>query len=189
MPKALVRTGTCKTCLHGERGRIDWLVAAGESVTAVAAQFGLTHDSVSRHFSGHVTPQFKRAVKVGSTVSEAELARVCAESGRSVLEHLRANVATLSAQIAISQEAGAVNHLVSLIRERRENLALIGKITREYLPAGGVTNNYNIQLNVLAKVGADLIPALKDQPDAQRLVIDVVDRWLALPAEEWANAA
>jgi DNA-binding transcriptional ArsR family regulator len=188
MARAGTRTGGCKTCAHPERGRIDWLCAAGASVTSVAAQFGLSHDSVSRHLASHVSDQFKRAAKVGHMASEAELAEACVESGRSVLDHLRSGVTILNAQRAIAHEAGGSNAVVAISRELREHLGLIGKITREYLPGGAVTNvnNVLIQMNFVSELGRDLIPALADMPEAQRRVIDVLERRMALPAPEGA---
>src|SRR5215471_12809266 len=52
------REGTCKTCLHPERTRIDYLIATGVSLKPLASRFGLKPSSLYNHSKKHVSPEY-----------------------------------------------------------------------------------------------------------------------------------
>jgi hypothetical protein len=97
MPKAGVPSGRCTVCAHAERGRIDFLAASGSPLKPLAEQFGVSRDSLQRHFKAHVTETYKRQVKIGPLQSEDSLRKLAAEEGVSVFEHLQGLRALLPA--------------------------------------------------------------------------------------------
>ena len=63
----------CQTCAHPEGARIDFLLASGAQINAVAEQFGLSRTSVYHHWKKHVSDRYKRIVGSNRLTSFEEL--------------------------------------------------------------------------------------------------------------------
>ena len=176
MPRRLGhREGTCKTCLHPERTRIDYLIATGASLKPLASRFGLKPSSLYNHSKKHVSAEYRAAVRLGPFESETRLRQLCAENGVSVVETLRAVNAGVSARWLAAFEAGADDTFVSLTAQMRKNLELLARLTRELVPQPSVVNTTN---NVMlfehpeyVQVIAALSMALRPFPEARQAVI------------------
>ena len=165
------REGRCKTCLHPERTRIDYLIATGAPLKPLAVRFGLTSSSVWNHAKKHISAEYRAAVRLGPFESEKRLRQLCAENGVSVVETLRAINAGVSARWLVAFEAGADDTFVSLTGQLRKNLELLAKLTKELVPPGPttvVTNNISFFANpeALAAINA-LAIALRPYPEAR----------------------
>src|SRR5262245_54075418 len=95
----------CRVCRHEERWRIELLRAGGASLDSLAAKFGLTRDSLWRHWKNHVTDEAKASYLCGPVDIE-RLAEKAALEGDSVLDYLRMCRSTLVAQMAAMNDAG-----------------------------------------------------------------------------------
>jgi hypothetical protein len=169
------REGTCKTCVHPERTRIDYLIATGAPLKPLALRFGLKPSSVYNHSKKHVSAEYRAAVRLGPFESEARLRQLCAENGVSVVETLRAVNAGVSARWLLAFEAGADDTFISLTAQMRKNLELLARLTRELVPQQSVvttTNNFMLfEHPAYVQVIAGLCMALKPFPEARQAVL------------------
>ena len=176
MPRRLGhREGTCKTCLHPERTRIDYLIATGASLKPLASRFGLKPSSLYNHSKKHVSSEYRAAVRLGPFESEARLRQLCAENGVSVVETLRAVNAGVSARWLSAFEAGADDTFISLTAQMRKNLELLERLTRELMPQPSVVNTTNnfmlFEHPEYVQVIAALSMALRPFPEARQAVL------------------
>ena len=169
------REGTCKTCLHPERTRIDYLIATGASLKPLASRFGLKPSSLYNHSKKHVSSEYRAAVRLGPFESEARLRQLCAENGVSVVETLRAVNAGVSARWLAAFEAGADDTFISLTAQMRKNLELLARLTRELMPQPSVVNTTNnfmlFEHPEYVQVIAALSMALRPFPEARQAVL------------------
>ncbi len=89
MPRKGQLLGTCHTCGHLERPRIELLCAGGASHKALARKYGISRDSIGRHWQEHVPEERKAALAIGP-VERAALSSRVAEESESVIDHYRA---------------------------------------------------------------------------------------------------
>jgi hypothetical protein len=169
------REGTCKTCLHPERTRIDYLIATGASLKPLASRFGLKPSSLYNHSKKHVSAEYRAAVRLGPFESEARLRQLCAENGVSVVETLRAVNAGVSARWLAAFEAGADDTFISLTAQMRRNLELLARLTRELVPQPSVVNTTNnfmlFEHPEYVQVIVALSMALRPFPEARQAVL------------------
>jgi len=164
-------TGQCKVCSAPAevRGKIDYLLAAGEPAKAVAAQFGLPYHSVWRHGRNHITAQYRRAVKLGAHRSEEEFRKLLAEEGVSVAQNLRAVYGGLLSRWLLAIESGNDQAVIGLSREIHSNLRLRAQLGRELMPNGPsvVVNNTAISISGdwLQSFAADLMELGRAHPE------------------------
>jgi hypothetical protein len=172
------REGTCKTCLHPERTRIDYLIATGAALKPLAPRFGLKPSSLYNHSKKHVSAEYRAAIRLGPFESEARLRQLCAENGVSVVETLRAVNAGVSARWLVAFEAGADDTLINLTGQIRKNLELLARLTRELVPHPSVvttTNNFMLfehpeYVRMIAALGM----ALRPFPEARQAVLSTL---------------
>ena len=169
------REGTCKTCLHPERTRIDYLIATGASLKPLAPRFDLKPSSLYNHSKKHVSTEYRAAVRLGPFESETRLRQLCAENGVSVVETLRAVNAGVSARWLAAFEAGADDTFISLTAQMRKNLELLERLTRELMPQPSVVNTTNnfmlFEHPEYVQVIAALSMALRPFPEARQAVL------------------
>src|SRR5579871_4543343 len=136
------KTG-CTICQNPQRARLDFLAASGAPIAQLAKRFGVSHWALGRHYKKHCTDEFKKSVLLGPFKSEGELRRLCAESGASVLDSLKAVYSALASRYLTNFEAGADDKVALLAARLHQNLELQAKLTRELMPAATtVTNNF-----------------------------------------------
>jgi hypothetical protein len=174
--------GGCKVCEHVERTRIELLLAGGAGQTAVAKKFGMSKDSVHRHWRGHVSEE-RRLNLIMGPVGRMELsARVCEESS-SVIDHLKIARAGIYQQYHAALGAGDRNGGALLVGRLHENLRITAQITGELLSSPLVQIN-NSQTNVTALLDsrefaafqATLIRVLGHFPEARDAVVAEFER-------------
>ena len=78
----------CITCGHPEVARINFAIASGGTVSAVARKFGVPLSSLNRHAENHISPEYRAVVQSSPLESEEQLRKLAAESGSSVIENL-----------------------------------------------------------------------------------------------------
>ena len=182
MPRSVGhREPKCKACMHTERVRIDWLIASGAQIKPLAVQFGLKASGLYNHSKKHISDSYVASVRLGPFKSEAELQRLCAENGSSVIEQLRAMNSGVQARWLAAFEAGADDQFVHLTGQFRKNLELMAKLTKELAPhQTNITNNNTVvfsQMPEFIATIAVLADALREFPDA-RLKVAVALRKL-----------
>jgi hypothetical protein len=171
------REGTCKTCLHVERTRIDYLIATGAPLKPLAPKFGLKASSLYNHARRHVSHEYRAAVRLGPFDSEERLRQLCAEAGTSVVETLRAVNAGVSSRWLAAFEGGADDKFVSLTGQLRKNLELMARLTKELVPQPSVVTTNNIVLfehPEYVQAIASIAEALRPFPEARQAVVSAL---------------
>jgi hypothetical protein len=151
------RPGQCSTCNHPERTRIELLRVSGVPLRALAEQFGVSKDSVHRHFLSHVS-QKRRAELVAGPAAVEELANAAAAESKSLLDYLGITRSILFGQFLNSAEAGDRNGTVAVAGRLLESLREIGRRTGELRQMSGIS----IVNNSLTLIGSPEFTALSE---------------------------
>jgi transposase-like protein len=171
-----MRRRPCLTCENPERARIDYLIARGESIPALARKFGVSSDSLRRHALHHISQEYRSVVQASPLQSLEQLQKLACESGASVVDNLSAIYSALSSRFLSAFEAGDDHRLSLLTGKMHANLELRAKISRELLPGStniSITNQTNVlQLPGVAGTLRDIARILAPHPEARRAVLD-----------------
>ena len=127
---------------------------SGAALKPLSARFGLKPSAMYNHCRRHISEAYKRSVKVGPFESEEHLRKLCAESGTSVLENLRAIYGGLCSRWLVNFEAGADQTLALLTTKLHSNLELQGRLTKELLPPGSTINTLIVTDDIVRAVQA-----------------------------------
>jgi hypothetical protein len=185
LPAHRGHSGGCKVCAHIERTRIELLLAGGAGQKAVGRKYGLTKDSVHRHWKNHVSEERRVALIMGPMQRQALAAQV-AEESESVLDHHQAVRAGLyrlydAAVTAGDRTGGAM--LGGRLTEVNNAIArLCGQLASSPLIQNNTVNFYLSP--EFASFQADLVRALGPFPEARAAVLAEFERLeAAAPAE------
>jgi hypothetical protein len=165
----------CAVCKHPDRWRLELLRAGGAGIDALAEKFGVTRDSVFRHWRLHVTAEMKANYLCGPA-ELASLAEKAAIEGDSVLDYLRLCRTVLTGQLAAMAEAGDGRGAAYIAGQLTRTLEAIAKVTGELGELARSTINItgNVSINdspAFAKVQATLLRALAGHPAARDDVV------------------
>jgi hypothetical protein len=172
----------CKTCHHPERARIELELAAGHSLQSVGDEFGLTKDSVARHWNGHVTEK-RKAELIGGPVAIRNLAKRAAEEDRSLIDYYTILRSELFHLFQEARERGLTFDCASIADRLLRTLDGIGKLTGQLRAAGiniNVANSVNagptLVLNSpeIVRLQSLIIRALSQFPEARAAVISAL---------------
>src|SRR3954454_7120897 len=97
----------CQCCQSSERKRAEKALANGATLRAVALKFGLSEDSLQRHWSKHVTDDAKARYIIGPVAERKDkLAAAVLDENISSLDHYRIIRATLYSSFDTAAEVG-----------------------------------------------------------------------------------
>jgi hypothetical protein len=167
----------CRICRHPDRWRLELLRAGGASIDALAAKFGVSRDSVYRHWERHVSDEAKAGYLCGPIELE-KLAERAALEGDSVLDYLRLIRTSLTGQLAAMTEAGDGRGAAYVADKLRMVLETIAKVTGE-LAGLAQSATYNFTSNTMVmnehpaflKIQATMLRALAPHPAARAGVV------------------
>jgi hypothetical protein len=97
------------------------LATGGASLRVLAAKFEVSHDSLWYHKKHHISREYIAQCRVGPLQDEEQLRELCAKTGTSVLDNLRALNAGFVSRWLVALEAGSDDMLVSLGGQIRKN--------------------------------------------------------------------
>jgi hypothetical protein len=161
----------CTTCKHPERGRIDFLLAGGAGLNAVASQFGIPKESLSGHFQKHVSDRYKKMVAAQHAPTFDELLTGAVSANAQTIDTLNMIVAGHSSRWAICLEAGDDRNLATHSQRILQAIEMRARITLELQPeARNLTVN-----NFLMKDAAELSNLLRHHPAA----VAQLEEWYA----------
>jgi hypothetical protein len=178
LPAHKGQDGGCKVCAHPERVGIELLLAGGAGQKAVGQKYGISKDSVHRHWHGHVSEERRARLLVGPVQKQALAARV-AEENSSVIDNLRIIRAGLFESFDTALRAGDRNGVAQLTGRLQENLRIAGNITGELAQSPLVQltqNNLFIGDPAFARFQADLVRVLTKHPEALADVVHEFER-------------
>jgi hypothetical protein len=156
--------------------RIELLLAGGAGKKAIGRKFGLSKDSVHRHWRNHIPEERRAALILGPAQRQALSAQVAEESA-SVLDHYRAIRAGLYTFFTAALEAGdrmTGAHVGGKLKDVNDSIAkLTGELSQSPLVQHNtlqvVMGNPQVQ-GFLQELACELKP----YPDALGAVV----RWL-----------
>ena len=125
----------CITCGHPEVARINFAIASGGTVSAVARKFGVPLSSLHRHAENHISPEYRAVVQSSPLESEEQLRKLAAESGSSVIENLSVIYGALANRWLRPFEIADDAKLAMLTTKMHQNLELRARITKELMIA------------------------------------------------------
>lgn len=133
MASASITSQRCTVCRHADRLAIEHTLACGGGQNATAERFGLSKDSVSRHWANHVSDTWKASAQIGPFRSRDQLERICLDHEINVVEALRALYSAHQMAFIANLEAGSVEKLIVISREMRDILSEISRIAEKLL--------------------------------------------------------
>jgi len=132
----------CSVCDHIERKSIDAAIAANnDSIRSIAKKNGLTSAAVLRHRDSHLGPRLARA----QTAREEQ-------GAESILDRLGALAQTTQELLSQAIDEKDRGTAAKLVRESRENLLAIARLTGQ-LRDGHGNLNVAIDARTLALIG------------------------------------
>jgi hypothetical protein len=156
---------TCNTCQHLKRPEIDRLLAAGQPVSQLARDYGLSVSSVHRHRANCLKLPSANEIKKEAARGSAAIALLPSK------EHVGADYDELRLRIDdIVEEArkqGSLNIAISGLNSIRQTLDSIARLAGHLQPAGTQVN-VAVQTNVnvsAAQIAERLIQKFDDQPE------------------------
>jgi hypothetical protein len=180
----------CKLCAHPERARIEMMRVGGVGLDAIAAQFGVSRDSVWRHMKDHVSDD-ERAEYLAD-IPLAEMLARAADEGVSLLDFFKIVRATLMKQFQLAASVNDRRAVASLAGRLNETLDLIGKLTGEMLrlSPGMVVNNTAVFVNspMFTDLQSMLVRKLAGHPEALSRVVEGLQELEARAAPMRDNA-
>jgi hypothetical protein len=154
-------SGSCTVCSHPDSVLInEELVLKRTANRRVAAQYGLTEQSIRRHRE-HIPEMLARS-SLAEEVAEAD----------SLLERLEDLHRRTEAILARVEETDNYGASLGAIREMRRNLELIGEVTKEL----DRTPTINLHLNPQwLELRAVIVTALEPYTDARGAVLRAIE--------------
>jgi AcrR family transcriptional regulator len=143
-----LRTGQCRVCTHKDRVRLEVLRIGGASLDALAREFGVSRDSVHRHFRNHVSPKRRAELMCGPAKVE-QLANAAADESKTLLDYLKITRSILFNQFLAAAEAGDRLGVANVAGRLLDSLRELGKLTGELRQISGITVN-NTSINLIA---------------------------------------
>ena len=166
--------GKCSVCFHAERARIEALRVNGVSLRTLSEKFGISKDSVSRHFKSHVT-QARRAELLAGPARVEELANAAADESKALVDYLSITRSVLFSQFLSAAEAGDRGGVAFIAGKLLDALREHGKLTGELRQLSGLTINNNT-LNVVASpqflaLQNGLLTIARAHPEARSAIV------------------
>jgi hypothetical protein len=131
------------------------LRVGGVPLRVLSAQFGITKDTVHRHFTNHVSPQRRVELTAGPAKVE-QLANAAADESKSLLDYLGITRAVLFNQFLNAAEAGDRIGVANVAGKLLESLREYAKLTGELRQVAGITVTNNT-LNIIGSPEFDAV--------------------------------
>lgn len=152
----------CTVCQHPERETIDAALVAGDSLRDVAGRYRISKSAVERHKAEHIPARLAQAQDAQDAArADTLLAQVSELQGKAL------------GILTKAESAGDLRAATAAIREARECLALLAKLTGEL--------DERAQVNILVAspewvaLRSRLLVALEPFPDARMAVAGALD--------------
>jgi hypothetical protein len=152
-----LRCRKCLVCAHKDLPRIELLRTGGAAMDALALEFGVSRDSLYRHFANHFSDKRRAELMVGPAQVE-RLAVAAASESKSLLDQFSIVRSVLFNQFLTAAETNDRHGLVNIAGKLLESLRELGKLTGELRSISGI----NITNNHLTLVASPEFKALAD---------------------------
>ena len=120
----------CATCTHAKRREIDHKLILGVTLSVVSREYGIPHNSLSRHRSNHVDPFLKSVVTESELPTTDDLIPIVWELYQRALDVLA--IAEAGTVVGMDEDGNPIikhstTATVASIREARECVTTIAK--------------------------------------------------------------
>jgi hypothetical protein len=129
--------------------RASSFCASAAYLDALAREFGVSRDSVFRHFRAHVSDR-RRAELLAGPARVHDLANAAAAESKSLLEYLGITRGVLFNQFLAAAEAGDRNGVANIASRLLDSLRELGRLTGELRTLSGISITNNSVVNVIA---------------------------------------
>ena len=153
--------GKCKSCAHLRRNEIDRDLVAGVALRNIAAEFGISHVALSRHFkNGHITKQMQEQFRAEGLIEREEITVQIKDLQRLLHAFLRK-----------ANDNDDVREVLMLSKEIRGLIELLGKLLGRFPKEPEI----NILVNpVWLSLKTQIFQALTAYPEARQAVLTAV---------------
>ncbi len=151
----------CKTCAHPRRGDIDRDLVAGIALRTIAAEYGVSHVALGRHFrNGHITSQMQEQYHAEGLIEREEITAQVKDLQRLLHSFLRE-----------ANDSKEVRDVLLLTREIRALIELLGKLLGRFPKEPEI----NILVNpTWISLKQEIFQALEPFPDAKTAVFAAI---------------
>ena len=147
----------CTICTHPECHAIDVSLVHREPYRAIARQYGVSKDALSRHTQEHL-PELLARAKDAVEVAEAD----------SLLDRVETLYRRTEAILEVAESNSEWSTALAAVRECRGNLELLGRVTKELQSVP----TFNLHLTPeWLELRAVIVSALESHPDARESVL------------------
>lgn len=154
MPRA------CAICSHDDRDEIDRRIVGGTSIVKIAATYGMSRPSVTRHRDNHLSAAIRGVLADERTDDLLDEIRRLKRRVERILDH--------------AEERGQIGPALGAVRELRSLLELLGKVTGE-LDTSTTVQVVNLQASPeWIATRAAVLGALEAHPEARVAVADAL---------------
>ena len=153
--------GKCKSCAHLRRNEIDRDLVAGVALRNIAAEYGISHVALSRHFkNGHITKQMQEQFRAEGLIEREEITVQIKDLQRLLHAFLRK-----------ANDNEDVREVLMLSKEIRGLIELLGKLLGRFPKEPEI----NILVNpVWLSLKTQIFQALTAYPEARQAVLTAV---------------
>jgi hypothetical protein len=146
----------CTVCAHESRDAMEDTFLAGGAKRRIAAQYGVTEQSLRRHLKEHL-PELLAMARDAERYARAD----------SLLDRVEALQSRTEAALAKAEDEENLAYVFRGISEMRANLELIGEVTKEL----NRTPTLNLMLNPeYLELRTAILVALEPHPEAAESV-------------------
>lgn len=162
----------CSVCQHNDRPAIDYAIASGMALRAVARRYKLSEDAVQRHSTRHLSPEQRAALALKLVARQGDIHSQLLEKGATVTEMVSALQGPLWALFLKATDIGDAKAASTIAGRLLESLSLTAKITGELLPHAQ-TSTVNVVLHPsYQSLRTRLVEVLDRFPEAKAAVIE-----------------
>jgi hypothetical protein len=165
---------TCRACLSGDRAALEHARASGQSLKKLSARFGLSKQSIQRHFANGHTPAIIRDKQAAIALVGAavDLDQLRATENNGLLRHIASARSKL--YLLLDKAGDDVKAATAVQNAITSNLTLLAKVLGQVGASSSVTNNVLVASMDYLSMRARLIAALRPFPEARRAVAEAL---------------
>lgn len=164
----------CLVCVHEHRAEIELGLGRRVGLKTLAAKFGMSKASLSRHAKNHMSPQMKAAMKATGKPTEIDLDALRKSESEGLLGTAVSLRARLYRQLDAAEELGDLRAAASIDGRIHDNLAFVAKLLGEISTHHQTTITQLTISSEYLSLRAALVRALLPFPAARKAVSEVI---------------
>jgi hypothetical protein len=164
----------CKVCQHEHRAEIELGLGRRIGLKTLAAKFGMSKASLSRHAKNHLSPALKATMRATGRPTEIDLDQLRKSESEGLLGSAVALRARLYRQLDAAEETGDLRAAASIDGRILDSLGFVAKLLGEISTHNQTTITQLTISPEYLNLRAALIRALMPFPAARKAVSEVI---------------